>query len=67
MSPVHQVWPIPSCKAQRKGEEDKADRLEEEVGGQNQGPGLKFAKSQRAVENKEKWRKLFVKLSVVPQ
>ena len=29
--------------------------------------GPKFAKSQRAVENKEKWRKLFVKSSVVPQ
>ena len=28
---------------------------------------LEFAKSQRAVENKEKWRKLVVKLSVVPQ
>ena len=26
MSPVHQVWPKPSCKAQQKGEEDKADR-----------------------------------------
>ena len=26
MSPVHQVWPKPSCKAQCKGEEDKADR-----------------------------------------
>ena len=26
MFPVHQVWPKPSCKAQRKGEEDKADR-----------------------------------------
>ena len=26
MSPVHQVWPKPSCKEQRKGEEDKADR-----------------------------------------
>ena len=25
MSPVHQVWPKPSCKAQWKGEEDKAD------------------------------------------
>ena len=24
--PVHQVWPKPSCKAQWKGEEDKADR-----------------------------------------
>ena len=26
MSPVHQVWPKPSCKAQWKGKEDKADR-----------------------------------------
>ena len=28
---------------------------------------LELAKSQRAVENREKWRKLVVKLSVVPQ
>ena len=28
--------------------------------------GLKFGKSQRAVENREKWRKLVAKLSVVP-
>ena len=26
MSPVHQVWPKPSRKAQGKGEEGKADR-----------------------------------------
>ena len=29
--------------------------------------GLEFATSQRAVENREKWRKLVVKSSVVPQ
>ena len=29
--------------------------------------GLEFAKSQWAVENREKWRKLVVKSSVVPQ
>ena len=29
--------------------------------------GLEFAKSQRAVENREKWRKLVVKSFVVPQ
>ena len=29
--------------------------------------GLEFRKSQRAVENREKWRKLVAKLSVVPQ
>ena len=29
--------------------------------------GLEFGKSQRAVENREKWRKLVVRSSVVPQ
>ena len=29
--------------------------------------GLEFAKSQRAVESREKWRKLVAKSSVVPQ
>ena len=29
--------------------------------------GLEFAKSQRAMKNREKWRKLFAKSSVVPQ
>ena len=29
--------------------------------------GLEFAKSQRAVENREKWKKLVVKSSVVPK
>ena len=29
--------------------------------------GLEFGKSQRAVENREKWRKLVVKSSVMPQ
>ena len=29
--------------------------------------GLKFGKSQRAVESREKWRKLVAKSSVVPQ
>ena len=28
--------------------------------------GLEFGKSQRAAENREKWRKLVVKSSVVP-
>ena len=29
--------------------------------------GLEFGKSQRAAENREKWRKLFAKSSVVPK
>ena len=41
MSPVHQVWPKPSCKAQRKGGEDKADKERggKTTPGNGQGPG----------------------------
>ena len=43
--------------SQRKGWEDNF----------REWTGLDFAKFQRAVENREKWRKLVVKSSVVPQ
>ena len=39
-------------------------RLEDNI---REWTGLDFAKPQRAVENREKWRKLVVKSSVVPQ
>ena len=42
----------------------KKKRWEENI---KEWTGLEFAKSQRAVENREKWRKLVVKLSVVHQ
>ena len=43
-------------------------QTEEEVGRQHQGmAGLEFAKSQGATENREKWRKLVLKSSVMPQ
>ena len=68
MCPAHQVWPKPSwwwwwrsCKAQWKWEEDKADKRR---GGKT---SLVFAKSNTAVENREKCRKLVVKSSVVPR
>ena len=64
-SPVHQVWPKPSCKAQRKGEEDKADKGRDGKTGIREWTGLEFAKSQRAVVNREEWRKLVVKSSEV--
>ena len=49
-----------------KGEEDKADRKKrwEDI---RERTGLEFGKSPRAVENREKWRKLVVKSSVVPK
>ena len=65
MSPVHQVWPKPSCKAQWKGEEDRQrKRWEDNI---REWTGLEFGRSQRAVESREKWRKLVAKSSVVPQ
>ena len=39
-------------------------RLEDNI---REWTGLEFAKSQWAVENREKWRKLVAKSSVVPQ
>ena len=46
----------------------KSRQTKEEVGRQHQGMDrLEFAKSQRAVENREKWRKPVAKSSVVPQ
>ena len=46
----------------------KTRQTDEEVGRQHQGmDGLEFTKPQRAVENREKWRKLVAKSSVVPQ
>ena len=49
-------------EGRRKGRQKK--RWEDNI---REWTGLEFAKSQRAVENKEKWRKLVVKPSVVPK
>ena len=46
----------------RQGKQEK--RWEDNI---REWTGLEFAKSQRAVENREKWRRLVVKSSVVPQ
>ena len=44
-----------------------ADRGRSEKTTSGNETGLEFAMSQRAVENREKWRKLVAKSSVVPQ
>ena len=49
-------------KGGRKGRQRK--RWEDNI---REWTGLEFAKSQWAVENREKWRKLAAKSSVVPQ
>ena len=50
-----------------KGEEDKADRGRGGKTTSGKWTGLELGKSQRAVENRGKWRKLVEKSSVVPQ
>ena len=46
----------------RQGRQQK--RSEDKI---RESTGLEFAKAQRAMENREKWRKLVEKPSVVPQ
>ena len=56
MFPVHQVWPNNLARHSERGK--KTSRTKEEVGRQHQGMDrLEFGKSQRAVENREKWKK----------
>ena len=65
-SPVHQVWPKPSCKAQRKGEGEKADRRK--LGRQHQEmdrPGVHKVPERR--KEQRKMEKLVMKSSVVPR
>ena len=66
MFPVHQVWPKPYARHSERGKMTR--QTEEEVGRQHQGMDrLQFIESRRAVENREIWRKLVAKSSVVPQ
>ena len=51
-----------SERERRQGRQRK--RLEDNI---REWTGLEFAKSQRAVENREKWRKLVAKSSMMPQ
>ena len=50
-----------------KGEENKADKRIRWKDNIREWTGLQFVKSQRAVENREKWRKLVAQSSVVSQ
>ena len=67
VSPVHQVWPKTNLqgtvkRGRRQGRQRK--RWEDNI---SEWTGLEFGRSQRAVENREKWKKLAAKSSVVPQ
>ena len=56
MSPFHKVWPNHLARHSERGK--KTRQTEEEMGRQHQEwTSLEFAKSQRAVENREKMEK----------
>ena len=63
MSPVHRSGQNQLARHSETGK--KTRQTEEEVGKDNirEWTGLEFVKSQRAVENRKKWRKLVAKLS----
>ena len=65
MSPIYQVWPKPSCKAQQKEEEDKTDRGR--GGKTTSGNGQAWSSPSPTVVNGTKWRKLVAKSSKVPK
>ena len=48
----------------KKTRQTERERWEDNI---REWTGLEFGKSQRAVENREKWRKLVAKSSVVPK
>ena len=57
----------PSCKGTMKGGRRQGRQRKRWEANIREWTGLEFSKSQRAVENREKWRKLVAKSSVVPQ
>ena len=67
MSPVHQIWSKPSWKAQWKGGRRRGRQRKRWEDNIRERTGLEFGKSQRAEDNREKWRKLVAKSSVVLQ
>ena len=67
MSPVHQVWPKTILQGTVKGGRRQGRQKKRWDGIIRKWTGLEFAKSQQAVENRETWRKLVAKSSVVPQ
>ena len=55
------------CRASASGTCPRLYSFFENVDNIREWTGLEFAKSQRAVENREKWKKLIAKSSVVPK
>ena len=57
MSPVHQDWSKLILEGTVKGGRRQGSQRKKWEDNIREGTGLEFGKSQRAVENREKWRK----------
>ena len=66
MSPMHKVRQDHLARHSGRGKKTRRQRKRWEDNFR-EWTGLEFAKSRRAVENSEEWRKVVVKSSVVPQ
>ena len=64
---ISQVWLKPSCKTQQKAGRRQGRQKKRWEDNIREWSGLEIAKSQQAAENREKWRQLVVKSSIVPQ
>ena len=60
MFPVHQVWPNHLARYSERGKRQgrQRERWEDNI---REWTVLEFRRSQRAMENREKWRKVVVK------
>ena len=67
MFPVHQVWAKTILQGTVKGGRRQGRQRKRWEDNIREWTGLELGKSQRAMENREKWRKLVAKSSVVPQ
>ena len=67
MSPVHQAWQNHLARNSERGK--KTRQTEEEVGRQHQGMDRTGVRQlqEGSKDNREEWRKLIAKSSVVPQ
>ena len=66
MSSVRQVWPKSILQGSVKGGRRQGRQRKRWEDNVKERTGMEFAKSQRAMENREKWRKLVVKSSGTP-
>ena len=66
-SPVHPIWPKTILQGTVEGERTQGRQEKRWEDNIREWTDPEFVKSKRAVENRENWRKLIVKSSVVPQ